>query len=62
MDPLEMILKAGNLQDHYTDDQKVDLATEKNTNYFKLVDKMTPANILPGIKEFLNEIKDGGYH
>lgn len=22
---------------------------------------MTPANILPGIKEFLDEIKDGGY-
>lgn len=27
----------------------------------KLVDKITPANILPGIKEFLYEIKDGGY-
>lgn len=61
MDSLEMILKAGNLQDKYTDDQKVDLATEKNTNYLKLVDQMTPANILPGIKEFLDEIKDGGY-
>ena len=41
MDSLEMILKAGNLQDKYTDDQKVDLATEKNTNYLKLVDQMT---------------------
>lgn len=65
MDSLEMILKAGNLQDKYqdkyTDEQKVDLATEKNTNYLKLVDQMTPDNILPGIKAFLDEIKNGGY-
>ncbi len=61
MDSLEMILKAGNLQDKYTEDQKVALATEKNTNYLKLVDQMTPDNILPGIKAFLDEIKNGGY-
>lgn len=61
MDSLEMILKAGNLSDKYTEDQKVALATEKNTNYLKLVDQMTPANILPGIKAFLDEIKDHGY-
>ena len=61
MDSLEMILKAGNVSDKYTDDEKVDLATEKNTNYLKLVDQMTPDNILPGIKEFLDDLKSNGY-
>ncbi|WP_283680429.1 beta-phosphoglucomutase [Lentilactobacillus sp. Marseille-Q4993] len=61
MDSLEMILKAGNVQDKYTNDEKVDLATEKNTNYLKLVDQMTPANLLPGIKSFLDELKSEGY-
>ncbi|WP_268912895.1 beta-phosphoglucomutase [Lentilactobacillus sp. SPB1-3] len=61
MDSLEMILKAGNLSDKYTEDEKVDLATEKNTNYLKLVDQMTPANILPGIKKFLDDLKAHNY-
>lgn len=61
MDSLEMILKAGNVSDKYTDDEKVDLATEKNTYYLKLVDQMTPDNILPGIKEFLDDLKSNGY-
>ncbi len=61
MDSLEMILKAGNVSNKYTDEEKVDLATEKNTNYLKLVDQMTPDNILPGIKEFLDDLKSNGY-
>ncbi|EEI18419.1 beta-phosphoglucomutase [Lentilactobacillus hilgardii] len=61
MDSLEMILKAGNLSDQYTEDQKIALATEKNTNYLKLVDQMTPDNILPGIKDFLDDIQSHGY-
>ncbi len=61
MDSLEMILKAGNLSDKYTEDEKVALATEKNTNYLKLVDQMTPDNILPGVKAFLDEIKANDY-
>lgn len=61
MDSLEMILKAGSLSDQYTEDQKVALATEKNTNYLKLVDQMTPDNILPGIKGFLDDIQSHGY-
>ncbi len=61
MDSLEMILQAGNVQNKYTDEQKVQLATEKNDNYLKLVNKMTPANILPGIKDFLDSLKANGY-
>lgn len=62
MDSLEMILKAGGHENDYTDDQKVALATEKNDNYLKLVETLTPADILPGMKNFLGELKDQGYH
>lgn len=61
MDSLEMILKAGGKENDYTADQKVALAAKKNTNYVAEVDKMTPANILPGMKAFLDDIRAKGY-
>ena len=62
MDSLELILKAGGHENDYSQDEKVDLATEKNDNYIKLVETLTPADILPGMKNFLDELKDNGYH
>lgn len=62
MDSLEMILKAGGHENDYTQDQKVALATEKNDNYLKLVATLTPKDILPGMKDFLDELKAAGYH
>ncbi|MTV83037.1 beta-phosphoglucomutase [Secundilactobacillus folii] len=61
MDSLEIILKAGGIENNYTHDQKVALATEKNTNYVNEIKKMTPDNILPGIKAFLDDLRDNGY-
>ena len=62
MDSLELILKAGGHENDYSQDEKVALATEKNDNYIKLVETLTPADILPGMKNFLDELKDNGYH
>ena len=62
MDSLELILKAGGHENDYSHDEKVALATEKNDNYIKLVETLTPADILPGMKAFLDELKDHGYH
>ncbi|MGM9891809.1 beta-phosphoglucomutase [Limosilactobacillus sp.] len=62
MDSLELILKAGGHENDYSQDEKVALATEKNDNYIKLVETLTPADILPGMKDFLDELKDHGYH
>lgn len=62
MDSLELILKAGGHENDYSHDEKVALATEKNDNYIKLVETLTPADILPGMKDFLDELKDHGYH
>ena len=42
--------------------KKKALATEKNDNYIKLVETLTPADILPGMKDFLDELKANGYH
>lgn len=61
MDSLEMILKAGGHENDYSQDEKVKLATEKNDNYLKLVSTLTPADILPGMKAFLDELKAAGY-
>lgn len=61
MDSLEMILKAGGHENDYTQDQKVALATEKNDNYLKLVATLTPKDILPGMKDFLDELKAANY-
>ncbi len=62
MDSLELILKAGGHENDYSQDEKVALATEKNDNYVKLVETLTPADILPGMKAFLDELKAAGYH
>ncbi|KRM93994.1 beta-phosphoglucomutase [Lentilactobacillus senioris DSM 24302 = JCM 17472] len=61
MDSLEMILNAGGLSNNYSDEEKEQLATEKNTNYLALVDQMTPNDILPGIKDFLDSLKANHY-
>jgi beta-phosphoglucomutase len=62
MDSLELILKAGGHENDYSQEGKVALATEKNNNYIKLVETLTPADILPGMKDLLDELKDNGYH
>lgn len=61
MDSLNLILDRGNLQGKYTEEDKLALAQEKNDNYLNLVDQMSPADILPGIKEFLDSLRDNGY-
>ncbi|WP_251545616.1 beta-phosphoglucomutase [Limosilactobacillus caecicola] len=62
MDSLELILKAGGHENDYTQAEKEALAAEKNDNYIKLVETLTPADILPGMKAFLDELKANGYH
>lgn len=61
MDSLNLILARGHREHDFTDAQKQALAAEKNTNYLKLVNQMSPANILPGIKAFLAELQAAGY-
>lgn len=57
MDSLERILNHGNKNDLYTLEEKEALATKKNTHYVQLLQSLTPDDLLPGVKEFLEEAK-----
>jgi beta-phosphoglucomutase len=58
MESLELILENGNLQNNYTIEEKMELATQKNEHYKQLIEEITPADILPGINELLHELKE----
>lgn len=61
MDSLEMILKAGGHENDYSLAEKEALAKAKNDNYLRLVETLTPEDILPGMKDFLDELKAADY-
>lgn len=57
MDSLERILTLGSKNDAYTEVEKEALATKKNTHYVQLLQSLTPDDLLPGVKTFLDEAK-----
>ncbi|WP_438348779.1 beta-phosphoglucomutase [Paenibacillus sp. FA6] len=57
MESLERILIHANRQNDFTLAEKTDLATQKNTEYVKLLDNVTPADVYAGILELLVELK-----
>ncbi|MFJ3331224.1 beta-phosphoglucomutase [Enterococcus sp. NPDC086594] len=57
MDSLERILTLGNKNDAYTEVEKEALATKKNTHYVQLLQSLTPDDLLPAVKTFLDEAK-----
>lgn len=61
MDSLNLILARDHKENDFNEAEKIALAEEKNTNYLTLVKAMTPANILPGISDFLTELTANGY-
>ena len=62
MDSLELILKSGNHENEYTQEEKESIAKEKNDNYLTLVQELTPDDVLPGMRNLLEELKSKGYH
>lgn len=57
MDSLERILAHGNKQSAYTQEEKEAFAAQKNEAYVQLLQNLTPADLLPGVAEFLKEAK-----
>lgn len=53
MDSLDRILDHGKVT--LSQEEKMDFATKKNEWYLELVNQMTPADILPGVEDFLKE-------
>lgn len=60
MESLELILENGNACNKYTKVEKAEMAEKKNHNYRELIKQITPADILPGIQDFLDELKEEG--
>jgi beta-phosphoglucomutase len=58
MDSLEILLEIGSTT--LTKEEKLRYAGEKNEVYLGYVRKMTPDDVLPGAKEFINELKVNG--
>lgn len=61
MDSLNLILKTGGKENDYTQEQKEQLADEKNKNYLELLKNLDQSMILPGMKEFIEDISAHHY-
>ena len=57
IESLNLILKNGNAENDYTPEEKEKLADKKNAHYKELIKEITSADMLPGIENFLKEIK-----
>ena len=57
LESLDLILENGPSKEFYTKEEKIAFAEEKNDYYKELISTMTPADILPGIYRFLEELK-----
>lgn len=57
MESLNLILERGQKKEAYSAQEKEEMADKKNTYYKKYIECMTPDDILPGIREFLSELK-----
>lgn len=60
MESLEKILVLGGREDDFTGEEKLLLADKKNVHYCRLIEGITTADILPGIFEFIVQIKQKG--
>ena len=60
MDSLNIILEINGAEDRFTLEEKEALCTTKNDNYIQLISQITPADILPGISDFMAAAKAAG--
>ena len=58
MDSLNILLSIGSI--HLSEQEKTSCAEEKNQLYLQYIQQMTKEDILPGVMEFILELKHGG--
>lgn len=58
MRSLEILLEIGGLQ--FPEQEKMAMAERKNALYVSYIEKMTPDETLPGVREFLQELRASG--
>ncbi len=61
VDSLNAILDTVGRRNEFTEAEKEALAAEKNTIYQRMLEKMTPKDVLPGIQAFLDELTAAHY-
>lgn len=61
MDSLEKILALGGREHDFTIEEKENLADQKNEHYKRLIQEISPADILPGVENLIAEIKNRGF-
>ncbi|MEK5030530.1 beta-phosphoglucomutase [Paenibacillus sp. FSL R7-0302] len=59
MESLELLLRAGGITD-LTEEQKEDLASRKNEWYKEYLQTLTPADVLPGVADFVGQLRSQG--
>lgn len=59
MESLAKILHWGGIEK--TNGEQIALATQKNGWYLEMINKMTPSEVLPGVVNYLAELKKAGY-
>jgi len=60
MTSLEILLEVGGMTNSFSPNEKERMATKKNEWYLEYIRKMTPSEILPGAKEFIEDLKLNG--
>ncbi len=60
MASLDILLAAGGMKDRFTKYEKEEMAARKNGWYVEYISRMTPDEILPGVVDFLAELKKEG--
>ena len=58
MRSLEILLEIGGLQ--FSEPEKLAMAEKKNALYVSCIERMTPEETLPGVEEFLQELRQNG--
>ncbi len=58
MASLDIVLEKSRKE--YSEDEKIELATRKNEYYKELINELTPNDILPGVRERLEILKNNG--
>ncbi|WP_283678986.1 beta-phosphoglucomutase [Lentilactobacillus sp. Marseille-Q4993] len=61
MDSLTTILASGQAENQFSDSEKQQLANEKNDLYLQMLERMNPSDILPGVADFLADLKRNEY-
>ncbi|MEK3879473.1 beta-phosphoglucomutase [Paenibacillus sp. FSL M7-0420] len=59
MESLELLLRAGGITD-LTAEHKEDLASRKNEWYKEYLQTLTPADVLPGVADFVGQLRSQG--